>query len=68
MICPECKTLNPNSIKKCIKCGAKLEKSAAPKKKPQKRTSIKPQKSVAPKPARVQKQSQVNVGGEEKKN
>ncbi|MCK5761125.1 MAG: SUMF1/EgtB/PvdO family nonheme iron enzyme, partial [Candidatus Delongbacteria bacterium] len=67
MICPECKTLNPNSIKKCIKCGAKLEKSAAPKKKPQKRTSIKPQKSVAPKPMKVQKQSQVSVGGEEKK-
>ena len=67
MICPECKTLNPNSIKKCIKCGAKLEKSAAPKRKPQKRTSIKPQKSIAPKPMKVQRQSQVSVGGEEKK-
>ncbi|MDA3838924.1 MAG: SUMF1/EgtB/PvdO family nonheme iron enzyme [Candidatus Delongbacteria bacterium] len=65
MICPECKTLNPNSIKKCIKCGAKLEKSAAPKKKPEKRTSIKPQKQAALKPAKVQKQRQ--SGGEEKK-
>ena len=66
MICPECKTLNPNSIKKCIKCGAKLEKSAAPKKKPEKRTSIKPQKQAAPKPAKVQKQKPTG-GGEEKK-
>ncbi|HXK48987.1 MAG TPA: SUMF1/EgtB/PvdO family nonheme iron enzyme [Clostridiales bacterium] len=28
MICPNCNTMNPNSIKKCIKCGAKLEKSS----------------------------------------
>jgi formylglycine-generating enzyme len=27
MICPNCNTMNPNSIKKCIKCGEKLEKS-----------------------------------------
>jgi sulfatase modifying factor 1 len=66
MICPECKTLNPNSIKKCIKCGAKLEKSAAPKK-PEKRTSIKPQKQAAPKPAKVQKQKPPRGSGEEKK-
>ena len=66
MICPECKTLNPNSIKKCIKCGAKLEKSAAPKKRPEKRTSIKPQRQVAQKSARVQKQKPA-TGGEEKK-
>ncbi|MBN2790528.1 MAG: SUMF1/EgtB/PvdO family nonheme iron enzyme [Candidatus Delongbacteria bacterium] len=67
MICPECKTLNPNSIKKCIKCGAKLEKSDAPKKKPEKRTSIKPQKQVAPTPVKVQKQKPAGGGGEEKK-
>ena len=67
MICPECKTLNPNSIKKCIKCGAKLEKSSAPKKKQGKRTSIsiKPQKQVAPKPVKVQKQR--GIGGNEEK-
>ncbi|NOR45218.1 MAG: SUMF1/EgtB/PvdO family nonheme iron enzyme [Candidatus Delongbacteria bacterium] len=67
MICPECKTLNPNSIKKCIKCGAKLEKSAAPKKKPEKRTSIKPQKQAVPKPAKIQKQKPAGGGGEKKK-
>lgn len=29
MICPKCNTMNPNSIKKCIKCGEKLEKTTA---------------------------------------
>ena len=29
MICPKCNTMNPNSIKKCIKCGEKLEKAAS---------------------------------------
>ncbi len=59
MICPNCNTMNPNSIKKCIKCGEKLEKSSGgPALKPSASTGgpMLKQKSKPEKPAKVPKQ------------
>jgi formylglycine-generating enzyme len=66
MICPNCNTMNPNSIKKCIKCGEKLEKSTAG-------APVKPVSSGGPmlmkkeKPVKAEKPPKVSSPDGEKK-
>ncbi|MFO7809865.1 MAG: SUMF1/EgtB/PvdO family nonheme iron enzyme, partial [Candidatus Delongbacteria bacterium] len=70
MICPKCNTMNPNSIKKCIKCGEKLEKTTggagSAKPSPSKTGPMLKRKEKPPKTQKVQRQPRTPREGGQK--
>lgn len=68
MICPNCNTMNPNSIKKCIKCGAALEKSTGGASLKPAASSGGPMLKQKDKPEKVEKAPKpIKVDGDQKK-
>lgn len=68
MICPNCNTMNPNSIKKCIKCGEKLEKSSGGAEIKTAASSGGPMLKQKEKPEKIEKAFKpIKVDGDQKK-